>query len=825
MRLLWGAPLACVCAAALAALLLSLPARSSAEVPIGTFGGHLTLEQMAEYMEQAHANHPTLVSQAHEIGRSVEDRPLLAYCIGTCAAASSGPVPPSNVDATSDAGAAKGSALFTGMHHAREPMSTEVLIFWLDAMLAEVEEKGDRSSAATLLATRQVWMLLVVNPDAYEANRRSDPSGGGWARKNRRTAGGCSHTDDRLGVDLNRNYDFMFDVDVEGSDPEPCEEDYRGPSPFSEPETAAVRDLVEARGNAGAPFRTALNYHSFGRAINVPFSNKHADQPQALDAAIIDGLVDGMSESTGYTSGHAWDNGLYTVNGEASDWMLGVHHIFAFSPEVGPEFLASERRGFWPPAHEVPALGAEVTEATTFMAWAANSHMHAHAKHAPHIAAATATAAGDCPAMSVTAEISNRGVQQTEAEPVVAWTTAFVASAGHQRMLGSSSHPYLRGSVASLSSEARSLGPADEYAQHLSADDVWASTAFLGIVVDISGVDPDVGGTAVLHSTGEATAMAPMSTRTVTMQAPACGVPQPRAGAAAGHFVIVTDGVCTLQAVNGDAREGPTLRLKATDPVCNQIVAALAVPPTIAAASATGGSSSGDASRPGSGDRSSETGSSGDNAHSASSTGSGSGTASGSNSGSGSLPDGSTDPHALEGGSTEGPAATKQRPASLLQSALLAAGVLAALVLVVVFWYRRRMRPSQQGFSAVTQSDGDVESGRVRERRRHRRHNHRADGVELAADVARNGVAAGDRAPAVVRVGGTARAGSTTTSGTGSEYSDGDTTRSDSRSGSGSQSGSGSEWLSGDGGASDSGGSFETGASEASGDDTRGGRM
>jgi hypothetical protein len=42
-----------------------------------------------------------------------------------------------------------------------------------------------------------------------------------------------------LGVDLNRNYAFMFGHDDNGSRGEdaPCEDDYRGPSAFSEPET------------------------------------------------------------------------------------------------------------------------------------------------------------------------------------------------------------------------------------------------------------------------------------------------------------------------------------------------------------------------------------------------------------------------------------------------------------------------------------------------------------------------------------------------------------------------------------------------------------
>ena len=74
----------------------------------------------------------------------------------------------------------------------------------------------------TLLATRQLWFVPVVNPDAYEYNRVHHPRGGGMARKNRRP-GGC-RDGDTDGVDLNRNYDFMWDVDNKGSSSSHCVE-------------------------------------------------------------------------------------------------------------------------------------------------------------------------------------------------------------------------------------------------------------------------------------------------------------------------------------------------------------------------------------------------------------------------------------------------------------------------------------------------------------------------------------------------------------------------------------------------------------------------
>ena len=73
-----------------------------------------------------------------------------------------------------------------------------------------------------------------------------------------------------LGVDLNRNYAFMFGHDDIGSRGEdaPCEDDYRGPSAVSEPETQNIRDFVERWTN----IKIAFNLHAYGNLFIHPFN-------------------------------------------------------------------------------------------------------------------------------------------------------------------------------------------------------------------------------------------------------------------------------------------------------------------------------------------------------------------------------------------------------------------------------------------------------------------------------------------------------------------------------------------------------------------------
>ena len=50
-----------------------------------------------------------------------------------------------------------------------------------------------------------------------------------------------------------------------------------------------------------------------------------------------------MTRENGYTTGHGWEI-LYTVNGDACDWMYGEHEILAFTSETGDSFWPLQRR-------------------------------------------------------------------------------------------------------------------------------------------------------------------------------------------------------------------------------------------------------------------------------------------------------------------------------------------------------------------------------------------------------------------------------------------------------------------------------------------------
>lgn len=153
----------------------------------------------------------------------------------------------------------KPCVMMIGGVHAREWGSCEILVH-LAADLLEAQRDGTGLGyGGTSFTAGQVSDLLhridlviypLVNPDGRHYSQTVRPM---W-RKNRNPAyTGGSQNPDCVGVDLNRNYDFLFDF-VTAFDPaanprvsnDPCDPQvYCGPSAFSEPETQNVLALLE----------------------------------------------------------------------------------------------------------------------------------------------------------------------------------------------------------------------------------------------------------------------------------------------------------------------------------------------------------------------------------------------------------------------------------------------------------------------------------------------------------------------------------------------------------------------------------------------------
>jgi Zinc carboxypeptidase/FlgD Ig-like domain len=229
--------------------------------------------------------------------------------------------------------------LVVGCHHAREFMSVEVP---LDLARMILEGRSTNPRLAQLVATRELWIVPMLNPDGhvYQEQFQAGPDWfpPGW-RKNRRP-----NFDGSYGVDLNRNYGYLWGVDDEGSSPDPVSEAYRGSAAFSEPETRCLAGLIERQ-----RFVISISYHSYGHSLLYPWGYTSTSLPE--DGDLFAALADSMVRENGYRPGNAYYGTIYRTNGDLDDWAYGelsprkTQRTLAFTTELN----TANDGGFWPP--------------------------------------------------------------------------------------------------------------------------------------------------------------------------------------------------------------------------------------------------------------------------------------------------------------------------------------------------------------------------------------------------------------------------------------------------------------------------------------------
>ena len=231
----------------------------------------------------------------------------------------------------------KSGILFNGMHHGREPVSMMMNIYLILHLLSL-----PKSYLHLFLSSTNIYFIPIINIDTYKYNSKKYLSGYRtkdiFARKNRKPHKSSICKADDIGVDLNRNYDYFFAKDNEGSSNKPCQEDYRGEYPFSEPETRNIKNFIDSHPN----IKIALNYHSFGNLIITPFNYlKHKESVNKISKEfpvhfkMYEDFKNEGQFPQNFLFGNADNTIKYITNGDATDWFLGAKKILSFSPELG----------------------------------------------------------------------------------------------------------------------------------------------------------------------------------------------------------------------------------------------------------------------------------------------------------------------------------------------------------------------------------------------------------------------------------------------------------------------------------------------------------
>ncbi len=243
--------------------------------------------------------------------------------------------------------------LNVGVHHAREWPAGENPMEWAYELVKGFKAGNPR--VTRIVRQSRNIVVPIVNPDGFNASRAAGAlagqdggrdesvddtayliagatTGGEYRRKNCRapdnsetaqclTSAGLAES----GVDPNRNYGGLWGGP--GADATNLfAQTYRGPGPFSEPETQNIKELV-----GSSQVMTLITNHTTAglilRAPGLASLGDPVDEERGYKA-----LGDAMAKENGYFSQKSFE--LYDTTGTTEDWTYNTAGGFGFTFEV-----------------------------------------------------------------------------------------------------------------------------------------------------------------------------------------------------------------------------------------------------------------------------------------------------------------------------------------------------------------------------------------------------------------------------------------------------------------------------------------------------------
>ncbi len=242
----------------------------------------------------------------------------------------------------------KPSVLINGNIHTREWSGSQAAAYFAWLMLYNYDSND---TIHWLLNNRIVYVLPMSNPDGYNYDGNGNYALRLSWRKDRRNNG-----DGTYGVDLNRNWDIMWS----SGNPTTSADDYRGPSPFSEYETQAIRDFITI--NDVDSFQ---DIHSYAGTLLIPPC--YAAVPSAHEAwfrsaaAKMTYFTTQMGAATTYTVGRPDQTIGYSAPGGSIDWTYEAKGLQSYCFE-----LATGGAGFYPTTANIMAINQDVDDALIY---------------------------------------------------------------------------------------------------------------------------------------------------------------------------------------------------------------------------------------------------------------------------------------------------------------------------------------------------------------------------------------------------------------------------------------------------------------------------
>ncbi len=306
-------------------------------------GTYRRLVDYSEELQQLAEDNPKLVKYKELKKHTYSDRPVESITVGKNVTKKDG----------------RPAFLLTGAHHAREWPSAEHTIEFAYELVNGWNDGKKRIKK--LLKKTRVIFIPVVNPDGFNTSREAGELAGAaggraaplgdetvnlvipyeYHRKNCRVVppsepptANCMGVPNlgltQFGVDPNRNYGgFWGGPGASAEDTLPfgsTAQDYRGPGPFSEPETQNIRKLVSKD-----QVVTFITNHTFSNLLLRPPGLQAKGPPP--DEKDYKAFGASMAKENGYANQKSYE--LYDTTGGAEDWTYYSTGGYGFTFEIG----------------------------------------------------------------------------------------------------------------------------------------------------------------------------------------------------------------------------------------------------------------------------------------------------------------------------------------------------------------------------------------------------------------------------------------------------------------------------------------------------------
>lgn len=259
-------------------------------------------DAMVADLKEINGWYPTF-TKLESIGKSVDGRTIYAMKLGI----------------------GKQEISMNASHHAREHMTTNVLMEMLDQYASGYEKnsKINGYDVRKLLTQTSIYFVPMVNPDGVmlvQQGAKSAKNPSMVIKLNKGSKNFSAWKANIRGIDLNRQYPANWSK-LQGNKSVPGPDNHKGKKPLSEPEVIALYNFTNKHS-----FKNTVSYHSSGNIIFWHYSQKGSQLTRDKKIAMK------LSKQTGYSLVPPKKGG----GGGYKDWYVSTKKQPGFTIEIAP---------------------------------------------------------------------------------------------------------------------------------------------------------------------------------------------------------------------------------------------------------------------------------------------------------------------------------------------------------------------------------------------------------------------------------------------------------------------------------------------------------